>query len=285
MELVKLNRRVRQKLCTSALTGKQYVHELIQGPATNMYNMMRIDPDSFRSLVAHFRDTGLLKDSMHIDVEEKLPIFMHIIAHKMSNRAANSRFRHSTATTSKIFHEVLDAMMIFQKDMIFKNADMGGGDNNEDVDEELPPNAILFGADEREASIVLRDMIAAELALAHNAQNNTHRDCGFWCWLDEYMICPCGVGPCKLITASISKRRFYYCPQSKSKHEKGCGFFNWFDDVKDDDVSSSTCATPSTSTTFEELENKLKMDLLVSKTKTEMLESFLTEIGKLNLKD
>ncbi|KAF6164009.1 hypothetical protein GIB67_028713 [Kingdonia uniflora] len=83
-----------------------------------MYNMMRIDPDSFRSLVAHFRDTGLLKDSMHIDVEEKLAIFMHIIAHKMSNRAANSRFQHSATTTSKIFHEVLDAMMIFQKDMI-----------------------------------------------------------------------------------------------------------------------------------------------------------------------
>ncbi|KAF6152929.1 hypothetical protein GIB67_039636 [Kingdonia uniflora] len=106
--------------------------------------MMRIYPDSFRSLVAHFRDTGLLKDSMHIDVEEKLAIFMHIIAHKMSNRAANSRYG-------------------------------GGGDNNEDVDEELPPNAILFGADEREASIVLRDMIAAELALAHNAQNVSSR--------------------------------------------------------------------------------------------------------------
>ncbi|KAF6166539.1 hypothetical protein GIB67_005401 [Kingdonia uniflora] len=30
MELVKMNRRVRQKLCTSALTGKQYAHELIQ---------------------------------------------------------------------------------------------------------------------------------------------------------------------------------------------------------------------------------------------------------------
>ncbi|KAF6137067.1 hypothetical protein GIB67_030831 [Kingdonia uniflora] len=83
-----------------------------------MYNMMMINPDSFRSLVSHFRDTELLKDSMHIDVEEKLAIFMHIIAHKMSNRVTNSRFQHSASTTSKIFHEVLDAMMIFQKEMI-----------------------------------------------------------------------------------------------------------------------------------------------------------------------
>ncbi|KAF6136040.1 hypothetical protein GIB67_006932 [Kingdonia uniflora] len=43
---------------------------------------------------------------------------MHIIAHKISNRAANSRFQHSAATTSKILHEVLNAMMIFQKEMI-----------------------------------------------------------------------------------------------------------------------------------------------------------------------
>ncbi|KAF6164757.1 hypothetical protein GIB67_041009, partial [Kingdonia uniflora] len=61
----------------------------------------------------------------------------------------------------------------------------------------------------------------------YTMMQNTPRDCGFWCWLDEYMICPCGVGPCKLITASISKRKLYCCPQSKSKHEKGCGFFTW----------------------------------------------------------
>ncbi|KAF6171847.1 hypothetical protein GIB67_007368 [Kingdonia uniflora] len=120
-----------------------YAHylSLLSGPATNMYNMMTIDPDSFRSLVAHFRETGLLKDNMHIDVEEKLAIFMHIIAHKMSNRAVNSRY------------------------------EVGGGDNNENVDGELLPNAILSGAAERKASIILRDIIVAELALAHNAQN------------------------------------------------------------------------------------------------------------------
>ncbi|KAF6142238.1 hypothetical protein GIB67_012087 [Kingdonia uniflora] len=60
---------------------------------------------------AFLRDTGLLKDSMHIAVEEKQAIFM------TSNRAVNSKIQHSAATTSKIFHEVLDAMMIFQKEM------------------------------------------------------------------------------------------------------------------------------------------------------------------------
>ncbi|KAF6174837.1 hypothetical protein GIB67_017894 [Kingdonia uniflora] len=52
-----------------------------------MYNMMRMDPTFFRSLVAHFKDTELLRDSKHIDVEEKLAIFLHIIAHNMRNIA------------------------------------------------------------------------------------------------------------------------------------------------------------------------------------------------------
>ncbi|KAF6152577.1 hypothetical protein GIB67_013024 [Kingdonia uniflora] len=90
----------------------------LEGSRTVMYNMMRMDPTSFRSLVAHFKDTGLLRDSKHIDVEEKLAIFLHIIAHNMRNRAVNTIFQHSAATTSKVFYECLDAMMTFSKEMI-----------------------------------------------------------------------------------------------------------------------------------------------------------------------
>ncbi|KAF6136778.1 hypothetical protein GIB67_020100 [Kingdonia uniflora] len=83
-----------------------------------MYSMMRMEPDSFRSLVAHFIDTGLLRDSKHIDVEKKLVIFLHIIAHNMRNKAINTLFQHSAATTSKVFHKCLDAMIKFSKEMI-----------------------------------------------------------------------------------------------------------------------------------------------------------------------
>ncbi|KAF6174423.1 hypothetical protein GIB67_024445 [Kingdonia uniflora] len=99
-EIVKQNRRVRQRLCTSAFTDKAYVQELLEGPRTVMYNIMRMDPTSFKSLVAHFKDTELLKDSKHIDVEEKLAMFLHIIAHNIKNRAVNSIFQYSAATTS-----------------------------------------------------------------------------------------------------------------------------------------------------------------------------------------
>ncbi|KAF6139538.1 hypothetical protein GIB67_015495 [Kingdonia uniflora] len=82
-EIVKQNRRVRQRLCTSVCTGNAYVQELLEGPKTIMYNIMRMEQYFFRSLVAHFIDTGLLRDSKNIDVEEKLAIFLHIIAYNL----------------------------------------------------------------------------------------------------------------------------------------------------------------------------------------------------------
>ncbi|KAF6170343.1 hypothetical protein GIB67_043033 [Kingdonia uniflora] len=83
-----------------------------------MYNIIRMDLASFRSLVAHIKDTGLLRDSKHIDIEEKLTIFLHIIAHNMRNRAVNTIFQYFATTTTKVSHECLDAMMKFSKKMI-----------------------------------------------------------------------------------------------------------------------------------------------------------------------
>ncbi|KAF6134795.1 hypothetical protein GIB67_002196 [Kingdonia uniflora] len=100
-------------------------------------------------------------------------------------------------------------------------------------------------------------MLASQLALS-NANANTPRDCGFWCWVDEYLPCSCGYGPCKLRSATGSKKRFYCCPFSKSKQERGCGFFKWFDDVNGESstFTPATSATPTftTSTTIEDLE-------------------------------
>ncbi|KAF6171882.1 hypothetical protein GIB67_011779 [Kingdonia uniflora] len=32
----------------------------------------------------------------------------------------------------------------------------------------------------------------------------TPRDCGFFCWVDEYLPCPCGNGPCKQRSATVN---------------------------------------------------------------------------------
>ncbi|KAF6155776.1 hypothetical protein GIB67_007423, partial [Kingdonia uniflora] len=114
------------------------------------------------------------------------------------------------------------------------------------------------------------------------------KDCGFWCWVDEYLLCPCGYGPCKLCFATSSKKRFYCCPHSKSKQERGCGFLKWFDEVNDESstFTPATTTTPTfaTSTTIKDLEIKYKIELVVAQAKIEMLQSITEDLAKINLK-
>ncbi|KAF6140849.1 hypothetical protein GIB67_042262 [Kingdonia uniflora] len=116
----------------------------------------------------------------------------------------------------------------------------------------------------------------------------TPRDCGFWCWVDEYLPCPYGNGPCKLRSVTISKKRFYCCPLSKSKRERGCGFLKWFEEVNGESSTStpSTTATPTfaTSTTIKDLKIKYKIELAVAQAKMEMLQSITEDLAKIKLK-
>ncbi|KAF6136702.1 hypothetical protein GIB67_018705 [Kingdonia uniflora] len=93
---------------------------------------------------------------------------------------------------------------------------------------------------------------------------------------------------CCLRSATISKKRFYCCPLSKSKQERGCGFFKWFEEVNGESSTStpSTTATPTfaTSTTIEDLEIKYKIELDVAQAKMEMLQSITEDLAKIKLK-
>jgi hypothetical protein len=56
--------------------------------------------------------------SKHVDLEEKMMIFLNIVSHNSSNRYMKWVWQHSTQTISKIFHEVLVAMLKFSQEMI-----------------------------------------------------------------------------------------------------------------------------------------------------------------------
>ena len=73
---------------------------------------------AFIQLCAHFKAKGWLTDSKHILVEEKMAIFLMIIGHNQRYRVVKNRFQHSTQTIHKIFHEVLDKMIEFAKEII-----------------------------------------------------------------------------------------------------------------------------------------------------------------------
>ena len=79
---------------------------------------MRMEKHGFISLCHMFREKGWLVDSKHLNVEEKMAMFLMTISHNLRNRLIKNRFQHSSQTIHKYFHEVLVAMVNFSKEMI-----------------------------------------------------------------------------------------------------------------------------------------------------------------------
>lgn len=113
-----LKRPERKKLLLSSLTGKKYVEELLRGPNQVVFDLFRMDIPAFLQLCKIFRQRGWVKDSKHVDVEEKIAIFLLTISHNLRNRLIKYRFQHSGQTISKCFHEVLLAMLHFSQEQI-----------------------------------------------------------------------------------------------------------------------------------------------------------------------
>ena len=60
---------------TTAMSGHQYTHELLEGNNLKCIELLRMSRDSFVRLCTHFKTKGWLKDSTHVSVEEKMAIF------------------------------------------------------------------------------------------------------------------------------------------------------------------------------------------------------------------
>ncbi|XP_074378365.1 uncharacterized protein LOC141719894 isoform X2 [Apium graveolens] len=102
----------------SALPGFAYTLELLEGSNTQCQEMMRLCHVAYIQLCKHFKQRGWLEDSRYSTVEEKMAIFLHVISHNDRFIKVKRRFQHSTQTIHKYFHEVLDGMMEFAKEMI-----------------------------------------------------------------------------------------------------------------------------------------------------------------------
>ncbi|XP_076929330.1 uncharacterized protein LOC143593647 [Bidens hawaiensis] len=102
----------------SSMTGHKYTLELLQGNPKQCIELLRMSRESFVRLCAHFRTNYSLKDSKHVSVEEKMAMFLMIIGYNQRYVVIKRRFQYSKQTIHKFFHEVLDKIMLFAKDMI-----------------------------------------------------------------------------------------------------------------------------------------------------------------------
>ncbi|XP_074363134.1 uncharacterized protein LOC141703539 [Apium graveolens] len=102
----------------SALPGFAYTLELLEGSNTQCQEMMRLSRVAYIQLCKHFKQRGWLEDCRYSTVEEKMAIFLQVISYDDCFINVKRRFQHSTQTMHKYFHEVLNGMMEFAKEMI-----------------------------------------------------------------------------------------------------------------------------------------------------------------------
>jgi hypothetical protein len=64
----------------------------------------------FFHLTKHFRECGLLQDTIHMCVDQQVAMFLNTIGHNLRNRLIGTNFGRSGETVSRCFSKVLRAI-------------------------------------------------------------------------------------------------------------------------------------------------------------------------------
>ena len=92
--------------------------ELYNRTDDNCIRQLRKRKAVFWKLSSHLRDSGLLRDTIHVSVKEQLAMFLHTVGHNLRNCVIALYFKRSGETVSRYFSEVLMALCSLAKDMI-----------------------------------------------------------------------------------------------------------------------------------------------------------------------
>ena len=85
---------------------------------TNCVDTLRMRRAPFFQLCDLFRARGLLKDSIHCNIEEQLAMFLHVVGHNQRFRCIRVPFLRSVETLSRYFQEVLYAVGELRAELI-----------------------------------------------------------------------------------------------------------------------------------------------------------------------
>lgn len=108
-------RKKRRKICREPSRErleirKNYLARLIDGNDATSINMVRMNKSTFFNLCCILRRKELLRDTLHMSVEEQLLMFLHTIGHNQRNRVIAHNFLRSGETVSRYFNHVLWAI-------------------------------------------------------------------------------------------------------------------------------------------------------------------------------
>jgi len=93
---------------TSALTGADWVRELLTGHPERIRSELGVHKEVFHDLIAALQKGGL-KSSKHVFLEEQLAIFLYTCVTGLSLHHVSERFQRADETTSKYlpyFHTI-----------------------------------------------------------------------------------------------------------------------------------------------------------------------------------
>ncbi|XP_020263752.1 uncharacterized protein LOC109839651 [Asparagus officinalis] len=103
------------------LDRHSHMRRILNGSTSSCQDYLRMRIGPFMNLAQMMRDGGLLKDTIHVPIEEQLATFLYIMGHKSKNRTCRIDFIRSRETISRYFNKVLGAIFSL-RDRFMKQA-------------------------------------------------------------------------------------------------------------------------------------------------------------------
>jgi cytochrome oxidase Cu insertion factor (SCO1/SenC/PrrC family) len=99
---------------------REYFDNKVWKNDTTCVNMLRLRKEPFFRFCKVFRDRKLLKDTIHMSIEEQVAMFLHTVGHIVRNRVIGGNFGRSGEVVSRYFKRVLHAIGELRDELIRK---------------------------------------------------------------------------------------------------------------------------------------------------------------------
>ena len=101
---------MKRPMCTSILSGRSYVIEVLEGNPQVCYDIFRMDKTIFRHLCNELKRHLLEEDTGWVSVEKSVRTVLFIVGHNADYRLTANRFQHSLETIQRRFRRALRAI-------------------------------------------------------------------------------------------------------------------------------------------------------------------------------
>ncbi|KAG4935664.1 hypothetical protein JHK84_049872 [Glycine max] len=102
----------------SSMIGHRWISKILNGHPIRCYQMFRMKKLVFLELCDILETKYNLKKTRNVSIYEQVGLFLYMLSQPGSVRNCEERFQHSGKTISRHFHNVLEAVCMFAKDII-----------------------------------------------------------------------------------------------------------------------------------------------------------------------